>query len=374
MNKLLLICLLFSGLCFGQKVTVADLEIKLEPGATEELIYGFAASDRVIFTLEPNGAPVSEVTVMQYPDVVKFRNLEIKKEEENEFTVTDKSVFVFKFVNKAKGKRSCNLLIQRVAKNSDTRNFNTAVKWVTVQDTVYNSVTKDAVAGYDTLYVQKTRRVIASQKKYEEAVLDKTQRVNAKTSLAETKAAVAFTLPVNSITKDETKKVVAWAYWVGVGKESNEYWNQNRKSIVEGVKGVASYFTTPLGGVAAGVVANLAIPAIGEDIQYALVNEFNSMLFFQDKTYKTYDEGKGTAAYKRFTDPTMLQGKFYMALANDNLVQPVDVNVRVSAIIEHIKYKDEKYTDTTITPRYEKKIIREPQIVTSKIPVTFDYK
>jgi hypothetical protein len=374
MNKLLLICLLFSGLCFAQKATVADLEIKLEPGATEELMYGFATGDRVIFTIMPNGAPVTEVTVMQYPDVVKYRGQEIKKEEKNEFVVNDKSVFVFKFSNKAKGKRSCKITIQRVAKNADTKNFNTAVKWVTVQDTVYNSLTKDVVGGYDTLRVQKTRRVIASEKKYEEMVLDKSQRVNAKTSLGDTKASVAFALPVNSISKDETKKVIAWAYWVGVGEESNEFWKQNRKMIVEGVKGVATYFTTPLGGIAAGTLTSLALPVNGEDVQYAVVNEFNSTLFFKDKTYKSYDEGKGIAAYKRFVDATMLQGKFYVVLANDNLIQPLDVNVKVSAIIENIKYRDEKYTDLTITPRYEKKIVREPQIVTAKIPVTFDYK
>ena len=374
MNRILLICLLFSGFCFAQKTTVADLEIKLEPGATEELMYGFAAGDRVIFTIIPNGAPVSEITAMQYPDVVKYRGQEIKKEEKNEFIVTDKSVFVFKFTNKAKGKRSCKVMLQRVAKNADTKNFNTAVKWATVQDTVYNALTKDVVAGYDTLRVQKTRRVVASEKKYEELVLDKSQRVNAKTSLGDTKAAVAFTLPVNSTSKDETKKVVAWAYWVGVGEESNEFWKQNRKLIVEGVKGVATYFTSPLGGVAAGALTSLALPVNGEDVQYALVNEFNSTLFFKDKAYKAYDDGKGIAAYKRFTDATLLQGKFYMALANDNYIQPLDVNVKVSAIIEHIKYKDEKYMDTTITPRYEKKIVREPQIVTTKIPVTFDYK
>jgi hypothetical protein len=55
-------------------------------------------------------------------------------------------------------------------------------------------------------------------------------------------------------------------------------------------------------------------------------------------------------------------------------VQPIDVNVKVSAIIEHIKYKNENYTDRVITPRYEKKIVKEPQINTAKVPVTFDMK
>lgn len=374
MKKIMFVLLLISGACFAQKITVAELQLKLEPSAKEELLYGFAEGDRIIFTIEEaNGAPVSEVSVMQYPDTYKYRGQNVK-EDKKEFTVTNKSVYKFVFNNTTKGKRVCNVKIQRVPKNVDAKNFNTAVKWVTVQDTIYNALTKDVVTGYDTLYVQKTRRAISSEKKYEEIVLDKSQRVGAKTSFGETRAAVNFTLPLNYISKDETKKVVAWAYWVGVGEESNEFWKQNRKMIVGAAQGVASYFSTPLGGIAAGAVTNLMLPANGEDVEYALVSDASSKLFFQSKPYKPFDSGKGTAAYKRITDSKLLQGSYAVVLSNDNYVQGLDVNVKVSAIMEHIKYKDEKFTDTTITPRYEKKIVREPQIVTNKIPVTFDYK
>lgn len=375
MKKIVFALLLVSAICFGQKITVADLQLKLEPADTQELLYGFAEGDRVIFTVEEaNGNYVSEVSVMQYPETYKYKGQNVKKEKAQEFIVTNKSVFAFRFTNSTKGKRVCNVTIVRVPKNAGTKSFNTAVKWVTRQDTIWKSVTKDVVSGYDTLHVQKTRRAIASEKKYEEIVLDKSQRVNAKSSMADTKTTVDFTLPLNYTAKDETKKVVAWAYWVGVGEESNEFWKQNRKMIVGAVQGAAAYFTTPLGGIAAGAATSLVLPVSGEDVQYALVNEANSKLFFTDKPYKPYDSGKGIAAYKRFTDGSMLQGRYFMALANDNLIQPIDVNVKVSAIIEHIKYKDEKYTDTTITPRYTKKIVSEPEIVSNKIPVTFDYK
>lgn len=349
---------------------VADLQIKIAPGATEELMYGFADGDRIIFTIEADGSVINEVTVTEYPAALKYKGQNVK-EEKKEFTVQGNSVYVFRFANTTKGKRNCNVTIQRVPKRSENKNFNTAVKWVKVQDTVWNSVTKDVMTGYDTLYVQKTRRVIAFEKKYEEMIFDKSQRVNAKTSLGDTKASVSFSLPVNTITKDETKKVVAWAYWVGVGKESNEFWNQNRKMIAGAVQGVATYFTTPLGGIAAGAITNLMMPVNGEDVEYALVNEQNNKLFLQDRPYKSFDSGKGIAGYKRITETDKLQGKFVIALANDNFVQPLDVNVKVSAIIEHIKYKDEKYTDKSIAPRYEKKIMREPSIVMREIPVSY---
>jgi len=369
MSKFLIV-LLFTGFAFGQKITVADLQIKLEPNSTQELMYGFADGDRIILTIEEaNKNTISEVSVTEYPNNLKYKGQQVTKEKDREFKVTGKSVFIFKITNSTKGKRTCTIKIQRVPKKSEYKNFNTAVKWVKVQDTVWNSVTRDVVTGYDTVYTQKTRKVVASTKKYEEMVLDKSQRVNAVTSFKETKTSVSFTLPVNVISQDESKKVVAWAYWVGVGEESNEFWKQNRKMIVGAVQGAASYFTTPLGGIAAGAITNLALPVNGEDVEYALLTEQNSKLFFQDKPYKSIDSGQGIAAYKRITDTDKQQGKFVIVLANDNYVQPLDVNVKVSAIMEHTKFKEEAYRDMKVTPRYGKKIIAEPQINSREIPI-----
>ncbi len=375
MNKILVAFLLFTCVCFAQRQDVAELQLKVAPNASEELLYGFAAGDRILFTVEEvNDKTLTEVSVAEYPETYKYRQFEVKKEKNREFKVNGKAVYRFKFINKTKEDRICKVKIVRVPQSSDTKNFNTAVKWVTVHDTIWNTFTRDAVVGYDTVFVQKNRRVVAYEKRYEEVVLDKNQRVDAKTTFGETKVAVPFSLPVSVVTKDETKKVVAWAYWVGVGEESNEFWKQNRKMIVGAVQGATTIFTSPLGGIAAGAVTNLVLPTSGEDVEYALVNEANGKLFAQQKPYKSFDNGKGVAAYKRFIDEPLLKGKYAVVLINDNLVQPIDVNVKISAIIEHIKYKDEKYTDRVITPRYEKKIVREPQIQSKKIAVTADYK
>lgn len=126
--------------------------------------------------------------------------------------------------------------------------------------------------------------------------------------------------------------------------------------IVGAVQGATTFFTTPLGGIAAGAVTNLVLPVNGEDVEYAISNEQAKNLFIAQKDYKAYDNGKGIAAYKRFTESKLQQGKFYVLLVNDNLVQPIDVNVKVSAIIEHIKYKDEKYTDYEVKPVTKRKL------------------
>lgn len=375
MNKIIFAFLLITATAFAQRQDVAELQLKVVPNGSEELLYGFAAGDRILFTVEEvNDKTLTEVSVAEYPETFKYKEFEVKKEKNREIKVVDKAVYRFKFTNKTKEDRICKVKIVRVPQSSDTKNFNTAVKYVTVHDTLWNTFTKDAVVGYDTVFAQKTRRVVAYEKKYEEVVLDKNQRIEAKSTFGKTREVVSFALPVNYITKDETKKVVAWAYWVGVGEESNEFWKQNRKMIVGAVQGATTIFTSPLGGIAAGAVTNLVLPTSGEDVEYALLNEANSKLFTQEKPYKSFDNGKGVAAYKRFVDEPLIKGKYTVGLINDNLVQPIDVNVKVSAIIEHIKYKDEKYTDRIITPRYEKKIVREPQIQSKKIAVTADFK
>ncbi|MFP5436822.1 MAG: hypothetical protein ACLGH8_03495 [Bacteroidia bacterium] len=369
----LFVFFIMSSVALAQKITVAELQLKLDGNKSEELMYGFAAGDRVILTMKANGASLGEVSVLQYPEVLKYKGQNID-EEKREFTVTAKGVYVFRFNNTARGKRSLAITLQRVPKDGTTKNFNTGVKWASVPDTTWTVVGRDIVKGYDSLRVQKTRKVVASEQKYEEIVIDKSQRVNAKTSFSDTRTFVDFDLPVNMVTKEESKKVVAWAYWVGVGEESNEFWKQNRKMIVGAVQGATTYFTTPLGGIAAGALTNLMMPVNGEDVEYGLTNAQGKNLFIQQKPYQPFDNGKGVAAYKRFTDAKMQQGKFYVVMANDNLVQPIDVNVKVSAIIEHIKYKDERYTDYEVKPRYEKMMAKEAQITLVKTPVTFDYK
>lgn len=377
MKKFFYVFLCCLNYCFAQKtVDVAELTIKVGANSTEELHYGFAENDQILFSFEElEGKELKEVEIVEYPSSSKFMDYETKKVSTKTIVVPAKNVYTFRFKNSnlLKG-RICKIKIQRVPISEDLQNFNTNVKWVTEQDTTWNSYTKDVVVGYDTLYLQRTKKVLSIDEKYEEMVFDKNQRVHSISNEYGNKTSVFFTLPQNSGNLYEYRKVVAWAYWVGVGEESNIAWQQNRSSITSAVSGAASIALTPLGAIAAGAVTNLILPTIGEDVSYGLVDDVNRDLFYAGAEYRGYDFGKGVAGYKRFTDPNLTQGKFHVILTNDNYVQGIDVNIKVSAIIEHKKYVDEPYTDMQVKPRYEKKIITEPKISTRKFPTTYDYK
>ena len=356
-------------------IDVTEQTIKVKALSEEVMYFGFAEGDQIVFNLlEIDGKELKEVEIIEFPSASKFSDFKTSKVNNKVINVNTKGVYKFRFYNSALGGRLCKVKIQRIPSEEKLKGFNTAVKWIKEQDTTWNSYTKDVIIGYDTLKVQKTRKVILLEEKIEDLFMDKTQRVHSITNGNGNKTSVFFTLPQNQINEYESRTVIAWAYWIGVGEESNRAWEQNKKTIIGAVNGFASMTLSPLGGLALGTMTNLILPSNGEDVSYGLVNEINKNLFYSGQQYKGYDFGKGIAGFKRFTDSTMLQGTYFVVMSNDNYMQGIDVNVKVSAIIEHKKFKDEVYTEKLVNPKYEKQIIKEPVISTRELPVTFDYR
>lgn len=357
---------------FGQElIDVTDQTIKLGGFKEEELYFGFATGDKIIFNFnEANNKELTEIEIIEYPNNSKFSDYKTKQIENKTISVTTQGVYIFRFKNAALAGRICKVKIQRIPASEETKNFNSSVTWETRQETTYNTYTKDVIVGYDTTYTQKTKKVLVNTEQKEELIFEKPQRVHSITNSNGNKTTLFFTLPQNEVTLYKTKKVISWAYWVGVGEEANQAWKQNSQIISDIAKGSASYFTTPLGALAVGAITDLMIPKIGEDVYYAIADQTNKDLFLSGYQYKIYDQGKGVAGYRKFSDPSVCQGTYFVLLSNDNLMLGIDATVKVIAIIETNTYEDHQYTDTNITPRYEKKTFSDPVIKTLKVPIT----
>ncbi|HEX2629482.1 MAG TPA: hypothetical protein VHM26_10725 [Chitinophagaceae bacterium] len=373
-NKILIATMLLASslsLYSQDAIDVTDQTIKIGGTRSEEIMIGFAAGDKIIFNFsEINGKELKEVEVLEYPSTSKFSDFKTSKVEAKSFAVLKQSVYIFRFKNSALGGRVCKIHIQRIPANEGTRNFNTAVTWMDKQDTSWTSFTKDVVIGYDTTYEQKTKKELIKTEQHEELILDKVQRVHSEIHSNGNRTSVFFTFPPNVLTGNKTRKVVAWAYWVGVGEEANQAWKANNKLISGAVKTAASYFTTPLGGFALGLITDLALPNMGEDVYYSVMDQRNRDLFLLKQQHRLFDEGKGVAGYKRFTNPVLCQGTYFVCMMNDNFRQGIDATVKVVAIIEENLYEDRSYTDTIIKPKMEKQIVKEPKIKTERVPVT----
>ena len=142
MNKPLLtltILLLFqSATAFAQEpVDVTDQTIKLGGFKEEELYFGFAEGDKLIFSFEEAGnKELKEIEIVEYPSNSKFSDFKTKKTEKT-ISVGKQSVYIFRFKNSAMAGRICKIKIQRIPISEATKSFNTTVSWVTRQDTTW---------------------------------------------------------------------------------------------------------------------------------------------------------------------------------------------------------------------------------------------
>lgn len=354
-----------------QVVEVTERTLKIGANSEEVMYFGFAEGDQIVVDFEEvNGKELKEVEVIEYPSSSKYMEYKIVKVQDKRIRVPRKGVYKFRFFNgHAVAGRICKVKLGRIPISETTVDFNSSVTWSTRQDTSWNTYTKDVVVGYDTLKIPKTRKVIFKCDTLEEFIMDKVQRVHSITNENGNKTSVFFTLPQNKVLPYEERKVVAWAYWVGVGEEANAAWQKNVKAMGGFAKGVASMTLTPLGALAVGFVTDLMVPTLGEDVSYGIVDATNKDYWYQGYEYRGYDFGKGIAGFKRFTERGLMQGTYYVIMSNDNYLQGVDAYVKVSAIVEQKTYRDEAYTDLKVTPRYEKQLMRDPIIKTYEEPI-----
>lgn len=354
-----------------QVVDLTDQTIKIKGGKEEEILFGFAAGDQIVFNFfEENKKELKEVEILEYPNTSKFSDFKTSKIENKKLNVGRTGVYVFRFKNSSLSGRVCKIKIQRIPASEATLDYNSAVTWVTKQDTIWNSFTTDVLVGYDTSYVQQKKKELVRTEKSEVHVFTKSERVHSETNQNGNRTSLFFTLPQNSQSAYQTKKVISWAYWVGVGNEGNEAWKQNISETKKIAQKSAALFTSPLGAIAIGLAAELATPQLGEDVYYAITDDVNRKLFLMNSdNYNVFDRGKGKAGYKVFTNQYMCQGTFFICLENDNFMKGIDVDVKVAAIVETNTYEDKTYTEQVVRPRYEKQIKKEPRIKTVSMPV-----
>ncbi|KAB2913756.1 MAG: hypothetical protein F9K23_16060 [Bacteroidetes bacterium] len=352
------------------KLLVSEGSIKIGAFSEEVLYFGFAENDKIVFSFsEENRKEIKEVEVAEYPSTSRYTDYKESSAKEKIILVNKEGVYGFRFTNGAITKRIVKYTIERIPASAETQKFNTTVKWITTSDTIWKTYTKNVIVAYDTTYTTQVKREAISTTQAEELIMDKTERVHSITNPNPNKTSIFFTLPKNQKSEYETKTIVAWAYWIGVGQEAGEAWSDNANSVSKLVNTTTATVLTPLGALAIGIATELIKPTTGEDIEYALTDEANRNLFLTENAYRFYDGGKGVASYKKETNPNRCHGNYYICLHNDNIRLGLDVNVKVSAIVETVKYEDKHYKIPIVTPRFEKQIFSDPVITTHTLPV-----
>lgn len=375
MKRILVLTLILTSIltlnafCQLEPVDVAELTLKVGGMKTEEIYYGFAEGDQIIFNFkEVKGKALKEIKIIELPTNSKFMNYKSGSITDKKIKVNKKSVYKFSFINSAISGRICKINIQRIPKSEDLIPFNTDWEWKTLYDTTYVSYTEDSLVGYDTLnYKEKVKELVKTEK-IDDMIMDKTQRVHSYFNENSSYTYLRVDLPQNKKEPYREEKVIAWAYWIGVGEEASQAYAENVKSVGKIAAGLASTFGTPLAGVAVGAVTELLTPKTGEDVQYAFLDDFqNVQTYVAGQTYYQFDQGKGIAAYGK--NSSRLQGTFYIGLYNDNYNTGVDANVKIVVIKEIKTYEDIEYDRQKITPEYVKLNKKRMVVKTRKIRI-----
>lgn len=336
----------------GQKpVDVAELTIKIGSMGSEELFYGFAEGDELIFNFEElNGKDLKEIEIIELPSSSKFMDYKTTEVLDKKILVNQTGVYQFKFNNSSFGKRVVKVKIQRVPKSDDLISFNTNWEWKTIYDTTYTPYTQDSLVGYDTTYVEKTKKVLVQIDTLVTELFNKTERVHSETAIGKTQYAyLNVNLPTNTYNPNRFKpyqstEVISWSYWIGVGQKAVEEYDKANSKLSKSINAIGAL--TGYGALASLAVTGISMfstPSVGDNVQYQFIT-------VQNGVNKTFDSGNGIAASGRNTN--LLQGGFTIQLFNDNFRKGIDVTVKLACVQIRKTWKDKQYTEQVINPRY----------------------
>jgi len=353
-----------------QNITVVENTLKIRGLNEEILYYGFYEGDKIVFSFqEQDGKEMKEIEILEYPGTSRYMEYKSSRVDNKIITVGRTGIYAFRMTNTALTGRICKIKIDRIPANDQTKDLNTAVKWIDRTDTTWNVYTKDVVVGYDTLLIHKTEKVVVRRDTSEGLFLEKSEQVHSRLNPNGNKSYVFFSMPSYSYTNLHVKRPIAMAYWIGVGNEGKQQWEQNKKIGMGLVKTVAGAFVSPLGAYAIGAIVDLAITGNGDKVYYALVDETNKNLFMYDTGYSYYDQGNGNTGKAKFTEPSYLSGSWFIILKNESVAKGIYVDIKISVMVETIDYEMRPYTEQKITARHEKKIMREPIVKVQKVPM-----
>ena len=334
--------------------TIPVVETSLYIKGDQEMYYGFAKGDKIVIDFS---GYLTYISVTFMPDTKVYSDGNITDISKKTITVTKEGVYKFYFSTKPSYKKDGvkynvekqRLKIQRIPKDESTIDFNTACEWVTINDTIFTHYTADSLVGYDTLKYQEKVKEIDAKTTEEIILVDNVTTVKSRGIIVneDPHAKIFITLPRNEKTEYKTKKVTAWAFWVGVGENASSALS---KDAVTSAVGIVS----PIGALAAGIIMDLGAPKSNDNVKYAIVDQQNAELFMHGQGYRAYQSGNGPSGYGKFTDEKMCKGTWFLCLYNDNEHNKINVTVKVSAIVETTTYKDVMYDKEKITPKYVK--------------------
>ena len=368
LSNLLFLSILINLSSYAQTepVNVAQLTLKIGSLGTEELYYGFAEGDQILFSFqEENGKELKEVEIIELPGNSKFMDYKSTNIQEHKIQVHKKAVYKFIFNNTSLGKRICRITIQRIPKSKDLIGFNTNWKWKTLYDTTYTPYTEDSLIGYDTITVPYTKKeLVRIDTNYQEVQSSESKiwiysRGNVKACFGNSESCTKELLTLNYPSNTDYLLI-----WIGVGQKTREAYNNLSRGLTKiAVKGGISYLP---GG--SSLLANAFVKkAIDNQIDNLPTSENVIDIHFTNQEWANYwyndYENKiepfeglsftNRSNFKKTIRKTQIpQNQMVLCMKNNSY--SVGTSVSVSAVAVSIKnvYENKHYTKKETRPKY----------------------
>jgi len=330
LTSLLLFLFSFNLCAQLDPVDVAELTLKVGAVKAEELFYGFAEGDQIVFNFEEvKGKKLKELEIIEYPSSSKFVDYQTNKIEEKIIQVNNAGIYKFRFYNTALSGRILKFKIQRIPASKETKNFNTTVHWKIVYDTSYTTVQEKYLIKADTIITH---------------ITDQVTKVHSITNINESKTVLNFTLPDNTI---------VWSYYIGVDQTGQQAFENATQELAKNTGPLVSKIPGygPLAALALGGISHLSQLQSGENVQYWFVDGNNVNLFESEEQFYYFRKGNVINEYSKMDKP--LKGTYYLCLYNDNAVQAIDVSVKITAIAVNEQWGTRLVQKMNITSKRE---------------------
>lgn len=361
------IFLLFTTIGVAQQnIEITDQTLKIS--GEEYLYFGFASGDEVVFSLEEvNGKALKEVEVLRYPDQVVYANLEVTKLQKN-LRITEEGVYQFRLKHSGLGSRLCHISINRIPAQGKV-DFDTSVEWI--EKTNLGNA-DEVIIGYETRQVECVRRVAVKVDTTIETILNRTERVHSSTNLNGNDAQIRFSIPTNTYEPNayvpyKTTETISWAYAISTGTNGDAWYKSaNTKAAASNVtKAMIStgFISSGYGALAILAIEGISMfsspPATGDNVFFEI------KILLNNNHQLTMAEGNSVAAFGKFTQ---LPGHNYsLQLTNDNLIDAINVDVKIIAVVVTTTYEDEPYLETQTIPI--KQQVSEKEVQKVLVPV-----
>ncbi len=337
-------------------VLVSEQTFKIN--GEQRFFYAFEEGDQILFDLQVlKGNSLKEVEISIYEGASRWRVEQTEAALQKRLVVQKRAIYAFRI--RSGGSKKIALKISRIPYLESRADFDPYIQWKTVVDTLRPNYRIEQTTVYDTTYQTRYRRILYKTSQHLTTLLSRTERVASKTNLQQDHTTtISVKLPQLEQSERVEERLLGWAYWIGVGQEGLENYNQElKKFLASSAAKIAGQ--NLLAGLALGAYAVAVNPPQGDNIIYRWYSQ-------RGNRRQLETEGNVTAAFGRFSAAKYSQ--LFLELDNDNILNGLNIHLKVVTATERRHYRQEGYQERLITPLVNSEIKGKIRLVERSVP------